>query len=171
MKTKVLKQALFFTFLSICLFVSTTAFGQKVNLSGNWKLNEGKSQLGEGRFRMAPATVNITQDETTLNMERTSKGQNGQDFTSKEKYTLDGKECENTGFMNSVKKSTVTFSSDNKTLTITSTTTFEREGNKMEIKQVENFKVSDDGNTLTLDASSTSQRSERKQTLVYEKAK
>jgi hypothetical protein len=168
MKTKKSKLVLI---LSILIFTGTTAMAQKVNLSGNWDFNESKSQQGEGRFRMAATKLTITQDETFLNIEKQVKGRDGQDMVMKDKYTLDGKVSENTGFMNSVKKSTVTWSADNKTLTITSTTVMERDGNTTEIKQVENYKVSDDGNTLTIDSTSTSPRGERKQTLVYEKTK
>lgn len=166
------KQVGKFVFIfSLILFASATVFAQKANLSGTWNFNESKSQLGENRFRMPASKLTIAQDENTLNIERQVKGRDGQDMTMKEKYTLDGKVSENTGFMNSVKKSTVAWSADNKTLTITSTTVMERDGNTTEIKQVENIKISDDGNTLTIDSTSTSPRGERKQTLVYEKAK
>jgi len=171
MKTKTSKQVLALMLLSFFIFAGTTVFAQKVNLAGNWTYNESKSKLGEGRNRAPSTKLNITQDETSLNMEKLGKTQNGDDFTTKEKYTLDGKESENSGFMNSVKKSVVTWTTDKKTLTITSSTTIERDGNKMDIKSVENYMISDDGNSLTIDATITSPRGERKQTLVYEKAK
>lgn len=168
MKTKKGKLVLILSFL---VFAGTTVFAQKANFAGKWTLNESKSQLGEGRFRMPASKLTVTQDDNTLNMEKLGKGRDGEDVTTKEKYTLDGKVSENAGFMNSVKKSILTWAADNKALTITSTTTMERDGNTMEIKQVENYKISDDGNTLTIDSTSTTPRGERKQTLVYEKTK
>jgi hypothetical protein len=146
-------------------------YAQKTSFAGNWTFSESKSQLGEGRFRAPASKLVVTQNETTLSLERTGKNRDGQDVTSTEKYTLDGKECSNSGAMNNVKKSTVTWSSDNKTMTINSSSTFERDGNSMEIKTVEIFTLSADGKSLTINTTSTSQRGERKQTLVYELSK
>jgi hypothetical protein len=170
MKTKIKKSVSMF-FLSILILLGTTVMAQKPNYAGKWVLNEGKSQLGEGQFRMSASKLNITQDEKTLSLDRIMNSPDGQEMTTSEKYTLDGKECSNTGFMEMVKKSTVTFSADNKVMTITSLTVFEREGNKMEINAVEIFKISEDGKTITIDSTSKSQRGERKMTLLYEKAK
>jgi hypothetical protein len=72
---------------------------------------------------------------------------------------------------NRTKKSTANFSADGKLLTISSSAVFERDGNKMEMKSTEIFKLSDDGNALVIDATSTSPRGERKQTLAYDKTK
>jgi hypothetical protein len=168
MKTKTGKLAFILSFI---IFTGASVLAQKVNLTGTWAFNEGKSQLGESRFRMPASKITITQDDNTLNMEKLAKGRDGEDVTMKEKYTLDGKVSENTGFMNSVKKSTISWSADNKILTVSSTTVMERDGNTTEIKAVENYKISDDGKTLTIDATTTSPRGERKQTLVYEKTK
>lgn len=154
-----------FIFLMACSFT----FAQKTNFSGNWKFNEGKSQMGEGRFRMAAAKLIITQDDNTLNIERTGTRQDGETYSMKEKYTLDGKESENTMFGNNVRKSTVTWAADNKSLTINSTSTFERNGEKMERKSSEVYKLSDDGKTLTIESTSTGRNGEVKQTLVYDK--
>jgi hypothetical protein len=170
MKTN-FKKSVSLVFLSFFVLLGMTVFAQKANFSGKWTLNEGKSQLGEGQFRMAASKMNVTQDEKTLALDRIMNSPDGQEMTTSEKYTLDGKECQNTGFMEMVKKSTVTFSADNKVMTISSLTVFEREGNKMEIKAVEIFKISEDGKTITIDSTSTSPRGERKTTLVYEKAK
>jgi hypothetical protein len=158
-------------FMGIFILISAFTFAQKTNYAGAWTLNESKSQLGEGRFRMAASKLNITQDENAITLERTAKGPNGEDFSSKEKITLDGKESVNTLMQNRTKKSVATWSADGKVLTINGTSVFERDGNTMEIKSVENYKISDDGNVLTIDVTSTSPRGERKQTLVYEKGK
>lgn len=167
MKTNMLTKTLL-SFLFVTFFVFS-ATAQKANFSGTWAFNEGKSQLGEGRFRAPASKLVITQDDKTLAMERTVKGMNDEENVMKEKYTLDGKESVNEGMMNTSKKSVVSWSADNKSLTINSTTVFERDGNTMEIKAVEVFTLSDDGKTLTINSTSTSPRGERKQTIVYTK--
>ena len=171
MKTKNTKRVLSFFLLGALLSFGFNSFGQKASFAGKWTFNEGKSQLGEGRFRAPASKMAVVQSETDLNIEKTAKNRDGEDATTTEKYSLSGKVSENTGMMNSIKKSTVAWSADNKTLTINSTTAFERDGNTMEIKAVEVFSVSADGNTLTIDSTSSSQMGERKQTLVYDKAK
>ncbi len=167
MKTNMLTK----TLLSL-LFVTFFVFGanaQKANFSGTWAFNEAKSQLGEGRFRAPASKLVITQTDNAFAIEKTAKGMNDEETVVKEKYTLDGKESVNEGMMNSSKKSIVSWSADNKSLTINSTTSIERDGNTMEIKAVEVFTLSDDGKTLTINSTSTSPRGERKQTIVYTK--
>jgi hypothetical protein len=85
-----------------------------------------------------------------------------------EKYTLDGKESLNPMF-NSQKKSVVTWSADKKVMTVTSSMTLEFNGETTELKTVENYSLSGDGNAMTIDTQSTSSRGERKYTAVYDK--
>ena len=164
-------KVLAFILLNICLLTCGLTYGQKPNYAGSWTLNEGKSQLGDGRGRMAATKLKISQDANAIVLERTSKRQTGEEFTSKETITLDGKECENTLFENRTRKSTANWSADGKLLTINSTSVFERDGNKVEMKSVEIYKLSDDGNTLSIDVTASSPRGERKQTLAYDKEK
>jgi hypothetical protein len=164
-------KVLTFIFINIFLLTCGLTFGQKSNYAGSWTLNEGKSQMGDGRGRMAASKIKIAQDANAITLEKTSARPDGEESTSKETITLDGKECVNTIFDNRTKKSTTTWSADSKLLTINSVSVFERDGNTMEIKSVEIYKLSDDGNTLTIDATSISPRGERKQTLAYDKAK
>ena len=89
--------------LALVLF-SSLAIGQKVNYSGEWKLNESKSELGYD-FSMAPASVAVKHTTKTLDM-KTVNVWEGQEIVSESHFTLDGKESENKGFGESVTKST-----------------------------------------------------------------
>jgi hypothetical protein len=149
--------------------VSTGLFAQKADFSGTYTFNEGKSQMGEGRFRAPASKLVIAQSDSVMTLEKTGKDMNGGDVVTKEKYYLNGKTSENTGFMNSVKKSTIAWAADNKSLTINSSTIMERDGNTMETKAIEIYSLAADGKSLTINSTSTSQRGERKQTLVYDK--
>ena len=172
LKIKFAGKRSFLSMSLILIFTVFSAFGQasKTNFSGTWNLNEGKSQLGEGPGRRAASKIVITQDANTLTAEKTSTRQSGESFTSTEKYNLDGDQSDNSG-ENRKRISTTSWSSDMKELTINSTTTFERNGNSMEMKSVEVYKLGSDGNSLVIETTSSSNRGEFKTSLYYDKAK
>ncbi len=159
-------------FVVTFLLISVMAFAEneKLNFSGEWSLNEEKSDLGEGRRRRPSAKLTISQDVDTLTIERLLTRRSGDEFKVKEKFTLDGKECENTVYERP-KKSVVTWSKDGKSLTITSIIVFERDGNEFEFNTVEIWKLADEGNSLSIEYTSKSSRGERKSTYVYDKVK
>ena len=157
----------------VCMLLLSTmsAYAQdkKSDFSGSWKLNEGKSQMGEGRGRMIATKMKITQDASMLTNEKTSVRQSGEEINTTEKVTFDGKETDNSA-NNRKRKSTASWSADGKTLTINATSIFERDGNTMEIKSVEVYKSGAD-NTIIIESSSTSPRGEVKAILTYDKVK
>ena len=87
-----------------------------MNFSGEWKLNEGKSSLGD-QFSLAPNTLNVVHKKKTLDL-TTMSNFNGEDIEGKQHLTLDGEECENVGFGESVTKSTALYDKKAKTLTV-----------------------------------------------------
>jgi len=105
-----------FLFVITVALLSSTAFGQKVNFSGDWKLNEGKSELGD-QFSLAPKTLNVVHNKKTLDLTSMSEF-NGEPVEGKQHLTLDGVECENVGMMESVTKSTALYDKKAKTLTV-----------------------------------------------------
>jgi hypothetical protein len=160
-----------FLFTGIFLLFTAVTSAQKVNFTGTWNYNETKSVIsGEGGPRGASTKLIIKQDGNNMSIERTNLGRNGEERKSTENYTLDGKECENPAFRDNVRKSTVTWSDDKKSLTITSKMTFEREGQQTEIVTTEIFTLSSDKKNLSIDYTSKSSRGERKSTFVYDKS-
>ena len=103
--------------LALVLF-SSVAIGQKVNYSGEWKLNESKSELGY-QFSMAPKSVTVNHTKKTLDL-KTVNVWEGQEVVSESHFTLDGKENENTGFGGSVTKSTAVVDKGTKSIKIVS---------------------------------------------------
>lgn len=140
------------------------------DFKGDWNFNEGKSKMAEGRFRMNAKKIKVSQDGDAITIERTNASPQGEDVTSSEKITFDGKTAESTVFGGAKKKSTAAWSSDGNQLTINSTIVFERDGNSFEIKTVEVWKLSDGGKTLTIESTTTSQRGTSNNTFVYDKA-
>jgi hypothetical protein len=127
---------LFSLFLFLTLF-SVSLMAQS-NFSGTWKLDREKSTLNE-QFSMAPNQMILSQTDNELSSQRKSSFQ-GQDFDMSEKYTLDGKECINSGFMDTKKKSVATWNEDKSILKIISKIPMQ-DGNEMtltETYQLEN---------------------------------
>ena len=140
------------------------------DFSGEWKLNEGKSELGQFGGRGAARKLKISAEADALNLERTSPSPSGEEITTKEKLTFDGKESESTVFGNSKKKSTAKWSEDGQSLVINSTILFDRNGDVMEIKIKETWKLTPEGN-LSIESNSSSSFGENTMKLLYEKSK
>jgi len=146
--------------LLLALLISTVTFAQ-IDFSGNWKLNASKSKLGD-QFSFAPKEIIVVQEGNDLNLEKHSDFQ-GQEFTTTDKLTLDGKECVNAGFMDTEKKSTAVWSDDKKMLTITSK--IPMQGETMTITEV--YKI--DGECMIVDMNSSSSYGDMVETQVYDK--
>lgn len=160
-----MKKFLFFLLAPAALLASFTYLPDHSNFSGDWKLNEGKSELGQSRF--TATAIKVDQKGDAITISRTRPGFNGGDPTTTSlTYTFDGKETESTGFGNSKMKSTATWS-DDQTLVLSSTTMFERDGQTTEIKGVETWTLN--GGSLTINSVTTSPRGENKSKAVYDK--
>jgi dipeptidyl aminopeptidase/acylaminoacyl peptidase len=157
--------------LTVILFLTNlTSFAApgKINFTGKWSLNESKSTLSQGGGGFGPAKMlNITQEGNNLTVERTTN-RNGEDVTTTLKYTLDGKECDNSNERRT-SKSVLSWSDDGKALTITTNSVSERDGQKFESKNVEVWKMAEGGKSFTIDQVMNSPRGERKSNLVYDK--
>jgi len=159
LKLKTMKR-IFVVFAS--LLITLIASSQSADFSGSWKLNSTKSKLGD-QFSMAPKEIIITQSTNQLNVERHSSFQD-QDFTTMDKFTIDGKECVNAGWQDTQKKSTLTWSEDKKS--IKCVTKFAMgDGNEMIVTEV--YKM--DGSSLVIESSASSSFGDMAETMVYDK--
>jgi hypothetical protein len=148
--------------LFTAFLVSATVSAQGLDFSGTWKLNTTKSKLG-AEFSMAPKEILIAQKDIDFNVEKHSSFQD-QEFTIKDKFTLDGKECLNQGWQDSQKKSTAVWSEDKKSLKIISKMSI-GDGGEMTITEV--YKM--DGGNMVIESSSSSSFGEMTETMVYDK--
>ncbi len=156
--------------MALLLVGTTAAFVlRKADFKGDWTFNEGKSKLGEGRFRMAPQKLKVTSEGESITIERTNNTPNGETATSSEKLTFDGKATESTVFGSAKKSSVAAWSANGEELTINATLNFERDGQTFEVKTTEVWKLLDGGKTLSIDYTSVSQRGTNNQTFVYDK--
>ncbi len=148
-------------FLLTAVLFSVIATAQ-IDFSGSWKLNSSKSKLGD-QFSMAAKTMIIAHKGNDMSVERHSEFQ-GQEFTISDKFTLDGKECINTGWMDTKKKSNAVWSDDKKSLKISSKVPMQDGG---EVTIVEVFKM--DGGSMVIESSASSSYGDMSETQVYEK--
>ncbi|MBS1920431.1 MAG: hypothetical protein JST17_09270 [Bacteroidetes bacterium] len=159
------------TFITVpALLLSFTFLADKANFSGDWKLNESKSDFGQRGARFAVKELKVDQKDDAITIASTRPSfQGGDDMTSSETLTFDGKEIEGKGFGNSTKKSSLKWSDDGLSFTISSNTTMERNGETMEFSGKETWVLSDGGKILTVTNVTNSQRGENTTTAVYDK--
>lgn len=167
MINSILKKSITPVLIASFLFSFTTV-AVKADFSGNWTLNEGKSELGDfGRF--ATRKIKVEQKEDAITISKTGPSFNGDDVTTTETLTFDGKTSESTVFGNSKKKSVAKWSDDGKTLTISYSIAFERNGQTFDITGTETWTLDNEGKSLYLQNASTSPQGERTTKGLYDK--
>ncbi len=164
-----------FSFKTLPLFIIgvffLSAFMLKpapADFSGKWKLNEGKSELGQFAS-FAIRGIETEQSADAINISRTAPSFEGTDVTTKERLTFDGKEAESSSFGDSKKKSVASWSEDGKMLTISYNLKMEFNGQSLDIKGKEVWTLADEGKTLVVKNTGSSSFGEFETTSVYEK--
>lgn len=152
------------------LLLSFTFLADRANFSGSWGLNEGKSDFGQRGARFATKTIKVDQKSDAITISRTTPSfQGGDDVTTTETLTFDGKEVQSTGFGNSTRKSTLKWSDDGQTFTISSNTTMERNGQTFTFTATETWALGDGGKSLTITTVRTTQQGEVTTKAAYDK--
>lgn len=168
--------------LAMLLVAAFGVFAQNSakDYSGSWKLDVEKSELG-ARSRVQSMEMTVSQTATELNVERKAElseaagggmggRRGGGPGGGKLSYDLTGKETKmeaSGGFGgNVVLKAKVEKDGG---LKLTQDRSFEGPMGAMTIKTVENWKLSDDGKTLTVSSSTETPRGTRSQKMVFAK--
>ena len=160
-------------FLSIAFFVlfspyhATSYADDKADFSGEWTLNEDKSEIGESRYGPSK-TLKITQVENSLVIASTRVGRDGETRKIRDEYTLDGEE-KLTENERGTTKTKASWSADGNTLSLYSYRKMTRDDQTFEITTDETWELSSDGRTLTINSSRSTPRGEMSSVLVYNK--
>ena len=149
MFTKNAKRFLSLVIVSAFLFSFSNPVYQ-TNFSGTWKLNEGKSELGQFGGRGVASKLVIDQKSDGVTVTRNSVNFQGEAVATTEILTNDGKETETTLSPNAKRKASLKWAADGLTLTITYSISFDNNGQTFELKGTENWSLSADGKALTL---------------------
>lgn len=156
---------------SAILMFLCTAFNTipATNFSGTWKLNEGKSELGQFGSRSAASKLVVTQQDNGVSIERTSTGFTGEEVVTTETLTNDGKESESTVFGNSTKTSSLKWNAGNTAFTVTFKINLNMNGQAFDMTGTESWALSADGKTLTLTNKLETPNGEMTTEAVYDK--
>ena len=90
------KTSLLLAVTAAVVLSSATVLNAPPNFSGEWKLNESKSELGQFGRGAAKKIKVESLDANGIAYEATSTNQNGEEIVRKEKLTFDGKKTERT---------------------------------------------------------------------------
>lgn len=150
------------------LFLAFTSAPDKANFSGEWKLNEGKSDLGQ-YAAFAPRKIKVEQKADAITISKTAPSFSGEDVTISETLPFDGKEVETAIYGNSKRKASAKWSDDGQTFTITYNLTLDFNGQTTEIKGTETWTLGDGGKTLVSQNNSTSSYGDIQAKGVYDK--
>jgi hypothetical protein len=147
------------------MFFSFTV-NDKPSFSGEWKLDEAKSELGDfGNF--VARSLKVDQKDNAIAITRTTPGFNGgTPSTTTLTLSYDGKVTDSEGFGGSKRKSTAKWSDDGQTLIINNTIIFERDGQTNEFKSTESWTLTKEG-TISIATHSSSPRGETDTKAIY----
>jgi hypothetical protein len=155
-------------FIAPAFLLSFNIKADRANFSGDWSLNEGKSDLGQfGNY--APRKIKVDQKNDSITISKTAPSFNGDDVTITETLSFDGKETESTVFGTSKRKASAKWSDDGQALTITYDLMLDFNGQTTEIKGTETWTLSDGGKTLLSQNNSSSSFGDIAAKGVYEK--
>jgi len=147
----------------------SNAAAKRVNFTGEWTLNRANSTIPQYGEMMASPELKINQKRKNLVIERVGTSRNGENYTYTENYTLDGEKCKNTIYETTIKESTAEWSEDRQSITITSTILFEFDGNRLEIGLIEILRFTEDGHSLSINQSASSEYGNLVNSLIYKK--
>ncbi len=154
--------------MCVLLAIPSVSFaGGSVDFTGEWTLNEDKSDFGDGPAFTA-IKIAVKQEGNTITIERTRMGRDGEERTSSETLTMDGKDNINEG-ERGTSNTVVTWADDETTLTIKSKREFSRDGEIFEMNSIEVWTLTEGGDILKIQSDISSPRGERSATLVYDK--
>jgi hypothetical protein len=150
------------------LLLSFTFRPEKANFSGEWKLNEAKSDLGQ-LANYAPRTIKVEQTADSITITKTAPGFNGDDVTLSETLSFDGKETKSTVYGTSTRTASAKWSDDGQTFTITYDLMLDFNGQQTEVKGTEVWTLADGGKTLVSQNNSSSSFGDIQAKGIYEK--
>jgi mannan endo-1,4-beta-mannosidase len=137
-----------------------------VNFSGRWVLDEAKSNFDNLGTANQPSELEITQDETTIDVKRSMISEYSDKTIMEQRLILDGKEQEfKAPFGNAPMKVSARLSEKKDTILIDSKMSF---GNR-DFVTSEKWTLQDNGKILAVTQNSNSFRGKRTTTVIFEK--
>lgn len=167
MKKSLLTQLLILVLAPVFL-LSFTSLPDRVNFSGEWKLNPDKSDLGQFA-NFATTSIKTDQSNDAIIIARTAPSFQGDENTTSETLTFDGKETATKLIGESSKKSKMKWTDDGQSFSITYTLNLDFNGQQMVIQGTEKWSLANDGKTLVVENNSSSDFGDMTTKSVYDK--
>jgi hypothetical protein len=161
-------KSLFVFLLAPAILLAFTSKPERANFSGQWSLNESKSELGDFA-QFATRSMKVEQKDDNITISRTAASFDGGENTSVETLTFDGKEAESVLFGTSKRKASAKWSDDGKTLTTNFKLSLDFNGEVTEVTGTEVMTLGSDGKTLVSQINSSSSFGDLAIKGVYEK--
>lgn len=170
-------------FVSLKTKDATTSFGllsvaaDRANFSGEWKLNESKSEL-DRKFpicifaeedRTLSKTIKVAEHGDFLSLTVLRQLPDGGQVTSQETVSFDGKENEATVIGRRREKSSARWSDDGQTMTINSIKSFKPISEDEDIKVTEVWKLINAGKSISVQVITSSIFGENTMKLIYDR--
>ncbi len=154
----------------LSLLISPPAVSQQnPDFSGRWLFNVAKSDPGQGHtFLDARITLTIRQRPDSISITKTTQRPGSVDLVSREKYKLNGIVTLSPG-KNQSKTVSTQWSEDGQTLIVSIDWIFNSESGSREINEQESYRLSNQGETLTVFSTSEDTPAENKMILVYDR--
>jgi hypothetical protein len=153
-----MKTKLIFIALSLIFFLpALTIYAQKIDLSGEWKLNKEKTVLTDTQIFLVGITIKLKSD-SLLTM-RVYENGNGEQYPFDENLSLDGKDCKI--FIYDMPRTTkVSRSESDGSIMFESTTIFQGYNGTDTLSAKETFKIDNEGKVLTMNFTNKSSAGE-----------
>lgn len=161
--------------LTAAFLTLTSMSRSQVNFSGEWKLNESKSELSQfplcifGGDRMRSRTMKIATHADFLAVDIASSFVDGMLVTKQEKLIFNSKENKATYVGTPREKSAAKWSDDGQTMIVNSVRSFDRNGNTADVKVTEVWKLINGGKSIAIRVTSSTSSGESTMQLVYDK--
>ena len=143
MQTKLLPSSLTILFLICSFFVKA----QNNPLTGEWKLNKEKTVLAANQLFLLKIAIQVKGD--SLFTTRTYQNTDGQEYPFNENLSLSGKEGKIVIY-DMPRTAKATFSKDDGSIVLESTTTFYKDGQEVNFKAQETWKVESENKLLSI---------------------
>jgi hypothetical protein len=149
--------------LTTGLFTITSMAQDFTRFSGEWKLNESKSEFVQqfplcifgGGDRMRSKIMKIAAHDDFITVDVASSSSDGELVIRQEKLTFDGKESEATFVGRPREKSSAEWSDLGRTMTVNSVRSFDTNAEKADFKVTEVWKLINDGKSISVQVNST----------------
>lgn len=164
MKIKLLPSSFTILFLVCSLFVKA----ENNPLTGEWKLNKEKTVLSTNQLFLLKIVIQVKSD--SLFTTRTYQNTDGQEYPFDENLSLNGKEGKIVIY-DMPRTAKATLSKDDGSIELESTTTFYRDGQEVNMKAQEIWKVESESKLLSIISKFTTPAGELSLTSFFDRVK